>query len=129
MSWRDPNDFQYRIDWQSALAKGGRAQGMKRAFMAQQYISQLRAMHRLLLRKSDVTRQDWKRIFDRPGFRNQPARWITDRGHARLRRAIDRGESQKSLERKRYYDPLKDHQLFRGTTKRVRQALKRRRHL
>ena len=117
MTWRDDRDDQYRHDRLSEFGLSARARGMKSAIDAQMYISQQRAMHRRLRSNPEVTWRDWEKIFRRPGWRNLPGWWISNRCGQRLKRALRQGVDQRSLKRRGLFEPTKGHQQFRGTAR------------
>jgi hypothetical protein len=126
MGWTNLSDEKYRFRWQCWFSSGARANGMKTALAARLHVSQLRHMHRCLRGEREVTRHDLKRVFARAGSRNIPGRWIIDRCKDRLLRALNRGDSKATLERRGNFDPLRGHSQFRGSVRARRNGSKRR---
>lgn len=112
MSWQDPKDVSYRLDWQHAFGVEARARGMVSAAAAQRYISQLRTMQRRLRRTPEPTWSDWKAIFQKAGSRIRD-RWILDRCKKRIDEAIKRGDSSVAMERRNLFDAWRGHSNLR----------------
>lgn len=114
VSWLDPSCENYQFWWQCSFARSAHARGMVSILHAQSYISKLRAMHRWLRQSAKPSSRELSQHFQTAGSPRIPGRWILDRNAKRLDRAIDRGESTRSIERRGLLDPLRLHSLYRG---------------
>lgn len=105
---RDPYSdrlhYEYQTRWQCRLALRRKRQGPQVAEHARRYISVLRAMRRRLLAGGAPSLGDFPLV-----GRSHPFEFLYRRSFPRLKRAIDRGETSRSLARRGFFGGLKDY--------------------
>ena len=102
--FHDPGCREYQFRWQAEFSKRRRALGPYAAHGAQRYVSELRAMQRLLNAGGKPSLRDF------PSFGHvRRDDFIENRKFQHLRRAINRGEKQRSLARRGFFGSLKEY--------------------
>jgi hypothetical protein len=99
--WHNPDFEEYRFDRQIAFSRYRRWRGAAAAQHAQAWVSMVRAMRRKLLSGRKPSMSDY------PNFgHSYPSDFSDKRSFRHMRRAIDRGESHRSLALRGFFGPL-----------------------
>ena len=105
---RDPYSdrlyYEYQSQWQCRFALKRKLLGPHGAQHARHFISMLRAMRRRLLAGGAPSLGDFPKVGG-----SYPRDFLYKRSFPRLRRALDRGESSRSLARRGFFGSLKDY--------------------
>jgi len=102
--FHDPRCSEYEFRWQAKFSAQRKALGPYATADAQRYISKLRFMRRTLNAGDKPSLLDF-RTFGRA----RPENFIQARLNKRFRRAIDKGETQRSLARRGFFGSLKEY--------------------
>ncbi len=100
-----PHSAEYQTHWQARFSLRRKRLGQYVIAHTQRHVSILRAIRRRLLAGKKSSLRDF-----RPVSKTHPGRFLNIRSFRNLRRAIDRGESSRSLARRGFFGSLKEYQ-------------------